>query len=335
MTSSPFDDCRHLLKLVLQVPIRTDRASPLVAAPAERRADTQSWVSRVGLNLRLAARKPLIQNLIAYAIAAAIVCYAARGVSWHQVIDVASHATLWIFVVASLGAFLCWFIGETVLYSRLFSYFHGPTGEIELLPTMAAVYFLQIVNTYVASGAFVLFLHARKRAPWLMAGCTLLFQAYLDALLLAALVLLAIVLVPSSPIRLGLSYAAGALAAGCSIASFFLIWGARLSSGNWLRWIYDRPSMSSFRMAQPSQYRKASRHQVSDRSWSWRCTLLSVRQLSYRDIARSDVGNDAVHCGRRKLPLSRPAESERPSWYIRSPLRGLPPRIICSHYPWL
>ena len=197
-----------------------------------------------------------MHNLIAYAIAVAIVCYAARGVSWHQVVDATSHATVWLFVVASLGGFLCWFIGETVLYSRLFSYFHGPTGQIELLPTMAAVYFLQIVNTYVASGAFVLFLHARKRAPWIMAGCTLLFQAYLDAVLLAALSLFAIVLVPSSPIRLGLSYAAGALAAGCFIASFFLVWGARLSSGNWLRWIYDWPSMASFRMALPSQYVK-------------------------------------------------------------------------------
>jgi uncharacterized membrane protein YbhN (UPF0104 family) len=197
-----------------------------------------------------------VQNLIAYAIAAAIVCYAARGVSFSQVIDATRHATLWIFVIASVGGFLCWFIGESVLYSRLFSYFHGPTGAIELLPTMSAVYFLQIVNSYVASGAFVLFLHARKRVPWIMAGCTLLFQAYLDAMLLAALALIAIALVPTSPIRLGLGYAAGALGAGCLIASFFLLWGARLAGGNWLRWIYERPSMASFRMARPSQYLK-------------------------------------------------------------------------------
>jgi uncharacterized membrane protein YbhN (UPF0104 family) len=229
----------------------------LIGATAEQRAETQSSARRLDLKvLNSAVRKPLVQNLIAYAIAVAIVCYAARGVSFRQVVDATSHATLWLFVLASLGGFLCWFIGETVLYSRLFSYFHGPTGEIELLPTMAAVYFFQIVNTYVASGAFVLFLHARKRAPWIMAGCTLLFQAYLDAVLLVALSLFAIVLVPSSPIRLGLTYAAGALAAGCLIASFFLVWGARLSSGNWLRWIYDRPSMASFRMARPSQYVK-------------------------------------------------------------------------------
>ncbi|MGB8681813.1 MAG: lysylphosphatidylglycerol synthase domain-containing protein [Candidatus Binatus sp.] len=255
MTSS-FDDSRHLLKSALQVPIRTDPTSPLVAPTAERRVDTQSWARRIDLNVRLAARKPLIQNLIAYAIAAAIVCFAARGVSLRQVVNATSHATLWLFIVASLGGFLCWFLGETVLYSRLFSYFHGSTGSIELLPTMSAVYFLQIVNSYVASGAFVLFLHARKRAPWIMAGCTLLFQAYLDAMLLAALALFAIALVPTSPIRLGLNYAAGVVSAGCFIASFFLLWGKRLSTGNWLRWIYDRPSMASFRTAQPSQYFK-------------------------------------------------------------------------------
>jgi uncharacterized membrane protein YbhN (UPF0104 family) len=223
----------------------------------ERRAEARSRRPSLDLKIRTSAvRKPLVQNLIAYAIAAAIVCYAARGVSWSQVGDATRHATLWIFVIASLGGFLIWFIGETILYSHLFSYFHGPTGTVELLPTMAAVYFLQIVNSYVASSAFVLFLHARKGAPWIMAGCTLLFQAYLDAMLLATLTVIAIALVPTSPIRLGLSYAVGVLGAGGLIASFFLIWGERLSTGNWLRWIYERPSMTGFRMARPAQYIK-------------------------------------------------------------------------------
>src|ERR1700683_2594253 len=160
ITPSRFDDCRHLLKFVLQAPIKEDLASPLVAPTVARRADTQSWARRIGLDLLCAARKPLVETLIAYAVATAIVCYAARGASLRQIANATSNATLWLFIVASLGGFLCWFLGETVLYSRLFSYFHGPTGEIELLPTMAAVYFLQIVNTYFASGAFVLFLHA-------------------------------------------------------------------------------------------------------------------------------------------------------------------------------
>jgi hypothetical protein len=178
---------------------------------------------------------PWLRNFVAYAVAAAIVCYAARGVSWKEVLGTGSHASLWIFVVASVTGFLCWFIGETVLYSRLFSYFHGPTGVRELLPTIAAVYFLQIANSYVAAGALVLFLHARKRVPWIMGGCTLLFQGYVDAMLLAALSLVAIALVPTSPIHMGLNYAVGVLATGSLIASFWLLWGKRLSAGNWLR----------------------------------------------------------------------------------------------------
>ena len=199
-------------------------------------------------------RTTMARHLLAYAIAAALVCYAARGVSWGQVIEAGSHATLWIFAVASLGGLLCWFLGDTVLHSRLFSYFHGATGVLELLPTMAVVYFLQIVNSYVASGALLLFLHSRKRVPWIMGGCTLMFLGFVDTILLAALSLFAIVLVPTSPIRPGLTYAAGLLAAGCLIASFWLFWGKRLRTGHWLRWLYDRPSMISFRLARPSHY---------------------------------------------------------------------------------
>ena len=157
---------------------------------------------------------------------------------------------------AQVGGFLCWFIGDTIQYSRLFSYFHGPTGARELLPTMASVYFLQLINSYVASGAYVLFLHARKRVPWITGGCTLMFQGYIDVMLLAVLSLLAIALVPTSPIRPGRDFAAGVLGAGCLIASFWLLWGARLDHGTWLRWLYERPSMASFRMARPSHYIK-------------------------------------------------------------------------------
>lgn len=202
--------------------------------------------------MRRHLRKTVLQSLVAYAIAAAIVWYAARGVSWRQVADAANHATLWLFVAVSLGGFLCWFIGETVLFSRLFSYFHTPTTVPELLPTMAAVYFLQMINSYIASGALVLFLHTRKHLPWLTAGCTLLFQACVDVMLLAPLSLLAIVLVPTSPIRPGLNYVAGVFVMGCLITVFWLFWGPRLRPGNWLRWLYERPSLVSFRTARLS-----------------------------------------------------------------------------------
>jgi uncharacterized membrane protein YbhN (UPF0104 family) len=194
-------------------------------------------------------RKTVLQSLVAYALSAAIVWYAARGVSWSQVADAASHATLWLFVTVSLGGFLCWFIGETILFSCLFSYFHAPTTARELLPTMAAVSFLQIINSHLASGALVLFLYARKRLPWLTAGCTLMYLACVDVMLLALLSLVAIALVPTSPIRPGLNYVAGVFVVGCLISAFWHFWGPRLSSGTWLRWLYERPSLVSFRTA--------------------------------------------------------------------------------------
>ena len=198
--------------------------------------------------------KAILRNLVAYTLAAAIVWYAARGVSWGQVTTAAAHATLWLFVCASVGGFLCWFIGETILYSRLFSFFHSRTTARELLPTMATVYFLQIVNTWVASSAFVLFLHARKRAAWLTAVCTLIYEAYVDVMVLAVWTLVAIAVVPTSPIRPGLKYAASVFGVGCFIASFWLIWGVRLAPTNPLRRLYERRSMVIFRTARPSYF---------------------------------------------------------------------------------
>jgi uncharacterized membrane protein YbhN (UPF0104 family) len=199
-------------------------------------------------------RKTFLQSLLVYAIAALIVWYVARDVSWIQILHTMSRATIWLLLVASLGGFLCWFVGETFLFSRLFSYFHGRTGAIELLPTVATVYFLQIINSLVASGAFVLFLHTRKRVPWIAGGCTLMFQSYVDIMLLAILSLVAIDLVPSSPIRPGLGYAAGVLGAIVLITGFWLFWEPRPGFGKLLLWLYERPSMVSFRMARPSHY---------------------------------------------------------------------------------
>lgn len=201
-------------------------------------------------------RKSLLQSLLIYAIAIAIVWYVARGVSWSAVIHAMSQATLPLLVLASFGGFLCWFIGDTVLFSRLFSYFHGRTTVTELLPTTTAVYFLQIINSIVAGGAFALFLHTRKRVPWITSGCTLMFQAYVDTMLLAILSIVAIVLVPSSPIRPGLDYAAGVLGVFCVITGFWLFWEPRPGFGRTLRWIYEQPSMRSFRLARPSHYLK-------------------------------------------------------------------------------
>jgi uncharacterized membrane protein YbhN (UPF0104 family) len=198
-------------------------------------------------------RKTLLQSLLIYAIAAAIVYWVARGVSWRHVLNSMSRAEMWLLATSSFCTFVCWFLGETLLFSRLFSYFHERTHFRELLPTVAGVYFLQVVNSIIASGAFALYLRTRKRVPWITAGCTLMFQAYVDTMLLAILSLIAIALVPSSPIRPGLYYAAGALGGFCIVTALWLFWEPRNRVG---RWLYDLPAMLSFRRARPRHYIK-------------------------------------------------------------------------------
>lgn len=198
-------------------------------------------------------RKAILQSLLVYVIAAAIVWWVARGVSWQSVLHSMGSAELWLLVGASLAAFLCWFVGETALFSRLFSYFHERTHFRELLPTVATVYFLQVINSVVASGAFALYLRTRKRVPWITAGCTLMFQAYVDTMLLAIISLIVIFLVPTSPMHGGLYYAAGAVGVFILIAAFWL--GGEPRNGL-ARWLYQWPHMISFRDARPAHYMK-------------------------------------------------------------------------------
>jgi uncharacterized membrane protein YbhN (UPF0104 family) len=164
-----------------------------------------------------------------------------------------ASAKPWLLAGASLAAFLCWFVGETALFSRLFSYFHERTHFRELLPTVATVYFLQMINSLIASGAFALYLRTRKRVPWITAGCTLMFQAYIDTMLLAIISLVVIFLVPGSPMHGGLYYAAAAVGIFVLIAAFWL--GGEPRNGL-ARWLYQWPHMISFRDARPTHYAK-------------------------------------------------------------------------------
>ncbi|MGD0073547.1 MAG: lysylphosphatidylglycerol synthase transmembrane domain-containing protein, partial [Candidatus Binataceae bacterium] len=196
-------------------------------------------------------RKSFLQNLLVYCVAGALVWYVARGVAIADFVRSFGEANLWLFIPVSLCGFLIWFVGETLLFARLFTYFHKPTTFREMIPPNAAQYFLQLVNLAVAGGALAFFLHRRKGVPWLAAGCTLLFQGLLDIALLAAMTLIGAALVPSSPIRMGVPYAAGSILVLSAIAATFLWWRPTRGIG---RWIYERKSLVSFRLAQPRHY---------------------------------------------------------------------------------
>src|SRR5262249_31538970 len=87
--------------------------------------------------------------------------------------------------------------------------------------------------------------------PWLAAGCTLLFQAFIDWFILACLTVVAALAVPNSPIWYGLPIALGALVIWFLIAAFWYLGNPWSRVG---KWIYHRPSMVSFRNATPRDY---------------------------------------------------------------------------------
>lgn len=194
---------------------------------------------------------PRSKNLIAYGLALAIVAFVARGVSASELGDALGRARLSIFIPARIVSFLCFFFGETLLFSLLFTFFNARITFREMLPANAAQYFLQVVNAAVAGGALVAFLHRRKGVPWLAGGCTMIFEALLDFQVMAWIALFGTLLVPEFPLRVPWYYPALAIAGLWLLAGF---WMSGRPRSPILQWLYDRPSFGAFRKARLRHY---------------------------------------------------------------------------------
>src|SRR5271167_1931384 len=84
--------------------------------------------------------RTLFHTLAAYAVAFAIILYLARGIAPAQLLHDLAMARLWVFIPACAGSFAIWFLGETLLFSLLFSYFNSRISFREMLPANAAQY---------------------------------------------------------------------------------------------------------------------------------------------------------------------------------------------------
>lgn len=195
--------------------------------------------------------RTFFHSLFVYGLAFGIIWYLARGIALGQLAQNLSMADPKIFVAASIGSFAVWFIGETFLFATLFSYFHQRTSFGEMLPANAAQYFLQLVNTAVAGTALVLLMNRRKGVPWLAAGCTLIFQTLIDFQIMAAMALVAAAVDPFSLIRRFWQIPAAILTLLLLNTCF---WIRRRPTSTIGQWVYDRPSLISFRSARPSHY---------------------------------------------------------------------------------
>ncbi|GEM_PF-1644681 len=195
--------------------------------------------------------KILLQGLLVYAVAAAIIWYELRWVNLKRVLKTLDHAHLKLFVATTLTSFLVWFLGENLLFARLFSCFHQRTRYREVLPATAVSYFLQAVNILVSSGALVVFLHRRKGADWLAAGFTITFLGFIDGIMFSASISMAGLFLPNSLSGECAPYAGAAFACFSIIAAW---WMWRTPRFGFERWLRERPSLVCFRKANPAIY---------------------------------------------------------------------------------
>lgn len=208
-------------------------------------------ISETSMLADQAKKRPWLRDLFAYGIAAAIIAYLARGISIRQFTGVLHHADPYLFLLACAGSFTAWFLGETYLYAKLFSYFHVSTSFREMLPANAAQYFLQAINQVAGGAALVLFMRRRKGVPVLAGGASLAFLGLVDVWLMSIAGLVAALLVPNSWLAAHWVYPV-ILTAGIGLVAIFWLRGRPAS--RLLRWLYDRPSLLSFREARPSHY---------------------------------------------------------------------------------
>lgn len=186
-----------------------------------------------------------------YAMGFGITLYLVHGTSPIKIARAVSGADGRLFLVASVGSVSIWYVGETFLFAKLYTYLNAPTGFREMLAPNAAQYFLQIINTALAGSALVLFMHRRKGVPWLAGGCTLIFQTLIDLELIAVMWLGGAVLAPRGAAAAYAGYAAGCLVLSLAISYFWLRGQPRSVVA---RWIYDRPSLHCFRQATTTHY---------------------------------------------------------------------------------
>ena len=191
-------------------------------------------------------------NLSAYTVAALIIWILARGIRPAQLSRDLLHARLGLFIPVAMASLVFWLLGDTMVYARLFSYFHVPTRFREMLPGAAAHEFLQVVNGVAAGTSLAWFVQMRKGVDWLAAGCTLGLLGFID-LQVIALMLIAGRVASGALLGIVWYYPALFIAASCAFAAF---WLRGRPESRLAQWVYRRPSLSAFRDARPTHYLK-------------------------------------------------------------------------------
>jgi hypothetical protein len=80
-------------------------------------------------------------------------------------VDALAGARLVPFVAVMASFSLFYFLMDALILCRMVRWFHGPLAYRDLLPARATTYLVSIVNTQLAQGALVLYIHRRFGTP--------------------------------------------------------------------------------------------------------------------------------------------------------------------------
>ncbi len=204
---------------------------------------------------RLEGSRPRWRNaavsFISYGSAVVIVWWLARDVPIAQLIHALARANLALFIAAAIASIALWMLSDTMMYARIFSYFHVPTRFSEMLPGTARHEFLQIINGVAAGTSLAWFVQVRKQVDWLAAGCTLALLGFIDLQLMALLLLIFSWVEPAATFQIAWYYPALFILGSCVFVAFWMRGqpGSRIG-----RWLYERHFFTSFRHARPAHY---------------------------------------------------------------------------------
>jgi Lysylphosphatidylglycerol synthase TM region len=190
-------------------------------------------------------------SFVSYGSAIAIVWWLARGIPIAQLVHALARANLTLFIPAAAASIALWMLSDTIMYVRVFSDFHTPTGFREMLPGTATHEFLQVANGVAAGTVLAWFVHIRKHINWLAAGCTLALLGFIDMQVIAWMLLVGARLEPRATFGIAWYYPAVFILGSCVFVGFWM--RGRPRSGI-TRWLYERQFFTAFRQARTRHY---------------------------------------------------------------------------------
>jgi hypothetical protein len=198
-------------------------------------------------------RRASALNLGSYTVAGLIIWLLARGTPLQGFAYALAGANFALFVPTALASIILWIAADATVYSRLFTYFHRPTGFNEMLPIAAAHESLQLVNGFAAGVSLAWLVQMRKAINWLAVGWTLALLGFVDLNIVVWWMLTAASI--DRKAMLGFTWYYPAIFAVGS-AAFAALWLRGRPRSRLGRWLYGLPSMTAFRKVRPIHYFK-------------------------------------------------------------------------------